>query len=136
MFNEGDVDGGWGEEGAREDCDELRNWGHCSSSLYFAEELRISSISFRKCNTRSSASRSTAFSQSGGGERCARASGLSRAWRIEATETFNAFAKSSWSTRENRRSVAFLKVMYAVPLTTIRLYIILHTPSSTRAYGE
>jgi len=89
--------------------------------LYFADEPRISSISFRKCNTRSSASRSTAVSHSGGGERCARASGLSRAWRIEATETFNAFAKSSWPTRENRRSVAFLKVMYAVPLTTVPL---------------
>jgi hypothetical protein len=47
--------------------------------LYFAEEPRISSISFRKCSARSSASRSTAFSQSGGGERCARASGLSLA---------------------------------------------------------
>src|SRR5271168_4195156 len=45
--------------------------------LYFAEELRISSISFRKCQTCSSASRSTAFSQSGGGEPCARASALS-----------------------------------------------------------
>src|SRR5271163_4846574 len=104
MLDKVDVDGGSGEQGAREDCDELRNLAHCSSRLYFAEEPRISSISFRKCNTRSSASRSTASSQSRGGERCARASGLSRAWRIEATETFNAFAKSSWSTRENRRS--------------------------------
>jgi hypothetical protein len=87
----------------------------------------MSSINSRKCRTRPSASRTRAFSQSGGGERCALASGLSLAWRIDAMEIPSAFAKSSWSIREKRRSVAFLKFMYAVPLTATSASIILHT---------
>jgi hypothetical protein len=101
--------------------------------LDFAAKPRISSTSFRKCDTRSSASRNTAVSQSGGGERCARAPGLSLAWRIAATDAPKAFAKSPWSTREKRRSVVFLKVMYAVQLTNATVYIILHTTSEEKS---
>lgn len=42
----------------------------------------------------------------------------------------NAFAKSLWSIREKRRSVAFLNFMYAVLLTTSSSSIILHTDST------
>ena len=105
-----------------------------NAKLYFADEPRSSSTSSWKCNSRSSASRSTALSQSGGGERCARASGFSLACRIDAIETLSAFAKSSWSTRANRQSVAFLKVMYAVLLTLCRVYIILHTLSNKKSF--